>query len=63
MVWSLSVVTAIEVTCACCCITCLRGLSQRLIETTLTRIMYQQVEGDDDNELHVDDGDEDADNI
>ena len=25
--------------------------------------MYQQVEGDKDNELHVDDGDEDTDNI
>ena len=42
---------------------CLRGLSQKQTETTLTRIMYQQVEGDDDNELHVDDGDEDTDNI
>ena len=27
------------------------------------RIIYQQVEGDDDNELHVDDGDKDTDNI
>ena len=32
--FGLSVVTAIVVTCAWCCIACLRGLSQRLIETT-----------------------------
>ena len=60
---SLSVVAAILVTFGCCCIPCLRGLFQRLIETTLTCTMYQQVESDDDDKLHEDDGDEDADDI
>ena len=40
-----------------------RTVPKKQTETTLTRIMYQQVEGDKDNELHVDDGDEDTDNI
>ena len=52
---SLYVVTAIIITCSCCCIPCWRGLSQKLIETTLTRIMYQQVEGEDDEEQYGDD--------
>ena len=60
---SLFVVAAILVTCGCCCIPCLRGLFKGLIGTTLTRKMYQQVETDDDDELHMDDGDEDADDV
>ena len=59
----LYVVAAILVTRGGCCIPCLRGLFKRLIETTLTRTMYRQVETDDDNELHMDDGDEDADDV
>jgi len=41
----------------------LRGLFEKLVETTLTRTMYQQVESGDDDELHEDDGDEDADDV
>jgi len=60
---SLFVVAAILVPCGCCCIPCLKGLFQRLIKTTLARTMYQQVESDDDDELHEDDGDKDADDV
>lgn len=40
---SIAVAAVILVTCGCCCIPCLRGLVQRLIETTLTKTMYQEV--------------------
>lgn len=40
---SLSVAAALLVVCGCCCIPCLRGLMQRLIDTALTKTMYQQV--------------------
>ena len=60
---SLTFVTAIIITCGCCCIPCWRGLSQKLIETTLSRIMYQQVKGDEDEEQCGDDEEEDTDNV
>jgi len=60
---SLSVVTAIIITCGCCCISCLRGLSQKLIQPTLTRIMYQQVKREDDEEQYGEDEEEDTDNV
>ena len=49
--------------CGCSCIPCLRGLFKGLIGITLTHTMYQQVETDDDDELRMDDGDEDADDV
>jgi len=60
---SLSVVAAILVTCGCYCIPYLGGLFQRLRETTLTRIVYQQIESDDVEELQEDNGDTDADDV
>lgn len=38
---SIAVALAILVTCGCCCIPCIRGLSQKLIETAVSRTMYQ----------------------
>lgn len=38
---SIAVALAILVTCGSCCMPCIRGLSQKLIETAVTRTMYQ----------------------
>ncbi|XP_073427713.1 uncharacterized protein [Dendrobates tinctorius] len=37
---SLAVVAAVLVTCGCCCIPCIRGLLQRLIDASITKTMY-----------------------
>ncbi|XP_040203755.1 uncharacterized protein LOC120935761 [Rana temporaria] len=38
---SIAVALAVLVTCGCCCIPCVRGLSQKVIETAISRTMYQ----------------------
>ncbi|XP_075203382.1 syncytin-B-like [Anomaloglossus baeobatrachus] len=46
---SLAVVAAILVTCGCCCIPCIRGLLQRLIDASITKTMYLGVRPHDED--------------
>ena len=48
---SVAVMIAILITCGCCCIPCLRGLLQRLIDTAVTKstMLYERVPTTDDH--------------
>uniref|UniRef100_A0A3B1IU47 Uncharacterized protein n=2 Tax=Astyanax mexicanus TaxID=7994 RepID=A0A3B1IU47_ASTMX len=50
---SLVVAGAVLTLCGCCCIPCIRGLLQRLIDATLTKTLYQQAQEDDDESEYV----------
>ncbi|XP_066452206.1 uncharacterized protein [Eleutherodactylus coqui] len=47
---SMSVFASILVLCGCCCIPCIRGLLQNLINTSITKTMFQNIQDDEEQD-------------